>query len=189
MNTSLQTDRLRIEPLALDDVDIAIELWTDPVVVKYICDAATDDEMRRDMPDNVRRGARGAIGIWCISDRTTGEKIGSTYLLPMPTDAFDVDYKALDMELMPDGDIELGYFLKPSVWGLGYATEVGQCMISFAFRHVRLDEIVASVHEENAASRKVLEKIGFVHSGSTMAWGLINPIYRLSRDRWNETSG
>ena len=68
MELELFTERLRLSPLVDDDLDLAVEMYTDPEVVKYVCDAMTEDEVRQEMPDSVKRGANGGIGIWCVSD-------------------------------------------------------------------------------------------------------------------------
>ena len=186
MELTLLSDRLMMTPLESADVDLAVELWTDPEVVRYICDVPTKEEVRQEMPDTVRRGGTGAIGIWCIADRKTGEKLGSAYLLPMPTEEDDVDYGSIVMGQMPDADIEVGYFLKPSTWGQGYATEVCKRMLQFAFQEASLNEVVASVDAKNVASRIVLEKSGFLDRGRTLCWGKESPIYRITRDEWIE---
>ena len=184
MKLELPSERLILTPLELTDVDLAVELWTDPDVVRYICDVPTEAEVRQEMPDTIRRGGDGGIGIWCIADRRTGDKLGSTYLLPMPTEEDDVDYSLIVMGQIPDADIEVGYFLKRSVWGRGYATEVCKRMLQFAFQETSLNELVASVDANNVASRKVLEKSGFHHRGLTLCWGKDSPIYKITRDEW-----
>ena len=185
MELELFTERLRVNPYVDDDIDIALELYTDPEVVKYVCEALTEAEVRAEMPDSIKRGANGGIGIWCISDRETGQKLGDTYLLPMPIDEDDTDFSLVVMGQMPDADIEIGYFLKRSAWGRGYATEVCKRMLQFAFEALPLREVVASVEEENVVSRKVLEKSGLRDRGRTRSYGKESPIYRITRDEWN----
>lgn len=184
MNLDLYSDRLILTPLKMTDVDLAVALWTDPEVVRYICDAMTEQEILEDMPDNIKRGGNGCIGIWCIADRDTGEKLGSAYLYPMPTEKDDVDYSLIAMGQMPDADIEVGYFLKPAAWGRGYATEICLRILRFAFEETSLGEVVASVNAENVASRNVLEKSGFQYSGRALCWGEDSPIYKITRDEW-----
>ncbi len=186
MDLELLTDRLRLNPLVDDDLDLAVEMYTDPEVVKYVCDAMTEDEVRQEMPDSVKRGGNGGIGIWCISDRKSGEKLGDTYLLPMPIDEEDTDFSLVVMGQMPDADIEIGYFLKRSAWGRGYATEVCKRMLQFAFQEALLSKVVASVDASNVASRNVLEKSGFLYAGRTLCWGKDSPIYKITRDEWIE---
>ena len=186
MDLKLLSDRLIFTPLELADIDLAVELWTDPEVVRYIEEVSTEAQIRQEMPDVIKRGGNGAIGEWCIADRETGEMLGSAYLLPMPTEKDDIVYGSLDMGQMPDADIEVGFFLKPSAWGQGYATEICRRMLQFAFHEALLNEVVASVDARNLASRNVLEKSGFLYSGRTLCWGKDNPIYKITRDAWIE---
>ena len=186
MRLELHSDRLILTPLESADVELAVELWTDPEVVRYICDASTEAEVRREMPGAIRRGGNGCIGVWCVAHRKTGDKLGSTYLLPLPTEEDDIDYDLIVMGQIPDADIELGYFLKPSAWGQGYATEISQRMLQYAFQEAALNELVASVDANNIASRNVLEKSGFLYRGQTMCWGKESPIYKITRDEWIE---
>ena len=186
MNLQLLSDRLIFTPLELADIDLAVELWTDPEVVRYIEEVSTEAEIRQEMPDVIKRGGNGAIGEWCIADRETGGKLGSAYLLPMPTKEDDIVYGLLDMGRMPDADIEVGYFLKRSAWGQGYATEICKRMLQFAFQEALLNMVVASVDASNVASRNVLEKSGFLYAGRTLCWGKDSPICKITRDEWIE---
>ena len=186
MNLVLTTERLLLTPLLETDVDIAIEMYTDPAVVRYVCDPMSEDEIRGDMTNATKRGSNGCIGIWCISDRRTSEKYGDAYLLPMPVDQDDTDWDLLVPDAMPDGDIEVGYFLKPSAWGNGFATEVCKRLIKFAFEETSLKEVVASLDEENLNSRNVLEKSGFSYGGKIRAYGKDGPVFRISREEWIE---
>ncbi len=187
MNLELLSDRLIMTPLESTDTNMSVEIWTDPEVVRHICDVPTEEEIRQEMPDAIKRGGNGAIGIWSAADHRTGEKLGEAYLLPMPTEEEDVDYDLLDMRQMPDTDIEVGYFLKPSAWGQGYATEVCNRMLQFAFQKAALNEVVASVDANNIASKNVLEKSGFIYRGRTLCWGKESPIYKITRNEWTET--
>ena len=185
MKLELHTKRLRLTPLEPADLDIALQMFTDPEVLKYVCDVMTEVEIREEMPNSIRRGGNGGIGIWCIADRRTGEKLGDTYLLPMPIDEDDTDFSLVVMGQMPDADIEIGYFLKRSAWGRGYATEVCKRLLQFAFQEVSLNEVVASVEDGNVASKHVLEKSGLLDRGRTRSYGQDSPIYRITRDEWN----
>jgi len=186
MKLELQTQRLLLTPLELTDVDLAVELWTNPEVVKYVCEVVTEAEIRQEMSDATKRGGNGGIGIWCIADRRTREKLGSTYLLPMPIDQDDTDFSLVVMGQMPEAEIEIGFFFKRTAWGRGYATEVCKCLLQFAFQEVSLNEVVASVDEDNFASKKVLEKCGLFDRGRTRSYGKDSPIYRITRDEWNK---
>ena len=187
MNLVLTTERLLLTPLCEADVDIAIELWTDPAVVRYVCEPMSEEEVRDDMTNATKRGGNGCIGIWCVSDRLTSEKYGDAYLLPMPIDEDDTDWNLLVPGVMPAGDIEIGYFLKCSAWGRGFATEVCKRLIRFAFEETSLKEVVATLDEGNQNSRNVLEKAGFSYAGRIRAYGKDGPHFRISREEWSKS--
>ena len=184
MKLELQTKRLLLTPLAPTDLDVALEMFTDPEVVKYVCDLMNKDTISKEMSDWIKRGGNGCIGIWCISDRETGEKYGSAMLLPMPVEDDDTDYSLVVPGQMPDGDVEIGFFLKRSAWSHGFATEACKRLLEFAFQDTPLNEVVASFDVKNVASKKVLEKAALVDRGMMRCYGEDGPSYRITRDEW-----
>ena len=184
MNLDLMTERLRLTPLAHTDVDIAVEMFTDPAVVKYIGGLMSEDEICREMATWTKRGGHGCIGIWCISDLETAEKYGSGFLLPMPVDEDDTDWDLVVPGVMPDCDVEVGYALKRSAWGNGFATEVCRRLLRFAFEETPLQEIVATFEDENESSKNVLKKAGLTYQGRRTAYGEDSPDFRINRSQW-----
>ena len=187
MNLVLHSERLTLSPYAVTDIDLSIEMFTDPEVLRYAGGALPEDEIRGQMANVTKRGGNGCIGIWRVADRNTGEKLGSAALLPRPVEEKDTDYSLVVPGQMPECDIEIGYFLKRSAWGKGYATEACKRLIQMAFEDSPLTEIVANFEEGNVASRNVLEKLGFVNHGTMRCYGTDGPNYRLTRDDWLST--
>lgn len=60
---------------------------------------------------------------------------------------------------------ELGYHIERSQWGKGYATEAAAALTHWCFEHARLHRLDAVVSEGNAASVRVLRKLGFKKEG------------------------
>ncbi len=187
MDLVLFSKRLMLTPYSSDELDMAISMFTDPDVLRYAGGPMPEDEIVANMDNWTRRGGNGCIGIWCIKIRDTGEKLGSVALLPIPVEEQHTDYSLVVPESMPDGDIEVGYFLKRSAWGNGYATEACRRIVRFAFEESPLAEIVATFDTGNAASRNVLEKVGFVHRGTRRCYGTDGVDYRLRREDWLNT--
>ena len=158
MNLDLITDRLRLTPLSWVDLDLALEMFTDPEVVKYVCDLMNEEMVRAEMSNSVRRGGDGWIGIWCVSDRETGEKLGSSFLLPMPVEEDDTDYSLVVPGKVPDGDIEIGYCFKRSAWGKGYATEAIELVTDYAFKKLNLHKLTAGCYQLNEAAIKAFQR-------------------------------
>ena len=86
-----------------------------------------------------------------VAELPTGERVG------------DLCFKGLQ----PDGSLEVGYGILPEHQGRGYATEAVTALIGWAAGQPGVRRIEAETEPDNAASRRVLEKIGFVPTGET----------------------
>ncbi len=90
--------------------------------------------------------------------------------------------------LAADGDaIELGYWIVPSHWGRGFATEAGYAVIALARETLRIPHLTSGHFVDNPASGRVLEKLGFVRTGDVverrcLARGLTLPCALFSLD-------
>lgn len=184
MDLILETQRLLLRPLTEADLDLGYVLLTDPAVTKYAGRTHTRAEVVEQMPTAVRRCARGAIGIWCVSDRATGEKLGTAILLPLPIDEDDTNWDLVQGDALPDAEIEVGYMFKPSAWGKGFATEACTRLVRFAFEETDLSEVVAVTAPENAPSQNVLRKSGLRDVGLRRAYGKECPGFRITRAEW-----
>lgn len=185
MNLAFHSDRLTLTPYTPDDFDLSMRLFTDPAVLRYAGEVMSEEHIKENMPTWSRRGGNGGIGIWTVSDRRTGEKYGSAALLPMPVDEDETDFSLLVPGEMPQCDIEIGYYLKRSAWGFGYATEASRRLLRFAFEETPLKEVVATFHKENLASRNVLLKAGFTDRGTMRCYGKDDGLnFRITRDEW-----
>jgi ribosomal-protein-alanine N-acetyltransferase len=186
VNLELETDRLFLRPLVEDDCDLALETFTDPEVMKFVAEVSNEETLAEEMKTYIRRGAGGRIGVWCVLRRETGEKLGTAVLLPMPIEGDDTDWSLVQEDRYPDADIEVGYILKRSAWGNGYATEVCRRLVQFAFEETELDEIVAVTDPLNSVSQKVLRKCGLRDEGVRRAYSHEVPAFRISRQQWLE---
>lgn len=67
------------------------------------------------------------------------------------------------------GDIalngEIGYFILPEFWGMGYATEVARMMTEFCFKELGLNRVIASCNASNYKSENVMKKLGMRKEG------------------------
>lgn len=184
MNLVLHTERLTLTPYRTSDLDVTLEMFTDREVLRYAGGPMSEEKIRSGMSTWTRRGGNGCIGIWCAALTGTGSKIGTGALLPMPIEEDDTDFDLLVPDRIPDGDIEIGFFLKRSAWGNGYATEICKRLVRFAFEASPLVEVVATFEPGNEASRRVLEKSGFANLGMRWCYGEESPDYRIAKADW-----
>jgi len=108
------------------------------------------------------------VQYWPIFLLSTGEHVGCGGLRP---------YKP------EDRIFELGFHLLPAYWGKGLAVEAGRGVIAYAFESLGVKALFAGHHPANAASRRVLEKLGFTftHEELYPPTGLLHPSYLLTR--------
>ena len=185
MRLEFESERLAYRPLNMDDLDIMIDLWTDPEVIRYIAESTeTPEELAADMPNIIGRAGDGCIGIWCVIDRVSGEKLGTAVLTPLPVEMTDTDFSLLKGGPIPDGDIEIGYILKRSAWGKGYAPEACTRLLRFAFEDSPLQEVVAVTDKDNAASQHILQKCGLRPTGTLRAYCEDLPGFKITRQDW-----
>jgi hypothetical protein len=65
-----------------------------------------------------------------------------------------------------DGVADIGYGFNPSVWGRGYATEAVAAFSNWLLERSGLEAVTADTAVTNVASGRVLEKCGFVRTGT-----------------------
>ena len=88
-------------------------------------------------------------GIWMI-ERKDGTHIG------------ELSFKGIDDQ----GVVEIGYGISPNHWGQGYATEAVHAMTAWALQQNKVTCVTAETEDDNIASRRVLEKCGYVPTGT-----------------------
>jgi RimJ/RimL family protein N-acetyltransferase len=61
--------------------------------------------------------------------------------------------------------VEIAYIIDPEHWGKGIATEAVGRVAEFLQKEVKIHKIRASLYSKNIASKRVLEKLGFIQEG------------------------
>jgi RimJ/RimL family protein N-acetyltransferase len=136
----IETERLRLRPLTMDDVDLMVELNRDPDVMRYITGGSAPS--RADVEDLVAKvlGTR-----WIAFTRAD--------------DAF-VGWFGLRVYDDEPGARELGYRLRRDQWGKGYATEGARALLRVGFADPTVERIWAGTMVVNKGSQRVMQKIG-----------------------------
>ena len=95
------------------------------------------------------------------------------------------------------GEVDLGYRLRKSAWGKGYATEGSRALIRKGFTEFGVQRVVAQAMAVNQASRRVMEKAGLTLVGPSISPGRIpsratssaTAEYALDRTGWQQLGG
>ncbi len=98
----------------------------------------------------------------CVRNRLNGS--GYDYAVTRALDGALIGLCAVDR--WDDGVWELGYWYGKSYWGQGYASEAALTVVRHAFEDLDATMLTAGWFADNPASGRVLEKLGFVPSGT-----------------------
>ena len=144
----LQTNRLRLRRLSIDDAVFILKLLNEPSFIQNIGDRGVrtiEDARAYILNGPVASYEKHGFGLWLVETRESGTHIGICGLLKR--------------EVLEDVDI--GYALLPEFWSKGYALESATAVLSYAREKLRLKRVVAVVNPANQSSIRLLEKIGF----------------------------
>ena len=171
MTLKLETDRLLIRDWEEDDADAALEIygsadvapWLSPAIEK-VPDAAT---MRLVLQAWTEAQPNFVVpaGRWAVARRDNGEVVG-----------------ALLIRLLPpyEEDLEIGWQLRPSAWGNGYATEASTALMSWAFKNGQVDELFAVARPNNKRAIATAKRLGMQWVGETDKYYDLNlQVYRI----------
>jgi RimJ/RimL family protein N-acetyltransferase len=150
MQIFLETERLILRQFTEDDVENLVELDSDPDVMRYLNGGmVTPREMveHEILPRFLSYHERyDGFGVWAAMEKASGAFIGWFSLRPHDESRHN--------------EVELGYRLRRSAWGQGYATEGAQALIRKDFTALGVQRVTANTYEHNTASRRVMEKVG-----------------------------
>lgn len=91
----------------------------------------------------------------------------------------------------------MGYVLARRHWNKGYMTEAGRVVVDLAFADPAIMRVGAFCDAANAASARVMEKMGMTREGVLRSW-LVHPVldaaprdclsYAITRPDWRKSS-
>jgi ribosomal-protein-alanine N-acetyltransferase len=156
--TTLTTPRLTLRPYETADGDAVWPVASHPLIY------ATTLGIPRDYPrENVdwwfgniaRQWEEDAAYEFGLFAREDGRYVGNCALI-------SVDRK--------NETAVMAYFIDPSQWRRGYATESARAVCAFGFDQLGLRRINGECYSINPASRRVMEKVGFAYEGTRRAF-------------------
>lgn len=142
----LDTKRLLLRKWSIDDIDDFHELMSSPacIVGGWKPSSCREDSL------NVLKSYIETEGIFAVILKESGKAIGFIKIYP---DNNRGKYYAK----------MINYLLNENYWNNGYMTEAVKCMVSYAFEELNVDLLSAFTTPQNARSKSVLEKSGFIY--------------------------
>ncbi len=164
----IDTSRLFLRLPDAADAQPLLDIHEHPDVIKYV------------VSNSMRRGISGAwssvammlghwqlrgYGQWTVVEKASDEVIGRVGLWN------------------PEGwpGVELGWIIRHSRWGHGFATEAAHASLDWAWRHLNVDQIISIIQADNVASIRVAQKIGERLEKTQLVSGVEAHIYGIRR--------
>jgi RimJ/RimL family protein N-acetyltransferase len=174
---TLLTDRLRLRPFTESDADDLYALHSNADVLRY-WDSPPWDEPAR------------AERFIATCRQMAGEGTGTRVAVERSADGVFLGWCSVSRWIPEYRSAALGYCYNTASWGHGYATEAARALLEWAFDMMDLNRVQAEADTRNAASARVLEKLGFVREGTLREDCIVNGdvsdswVYGLLRREW-----
>ncbi len=148
----IESERLALRAMTEDDAGFYLEMLSDPDFKTNIGDRGllSLNDARSNMRERVFSSYETyGFGMYLVTRRSDGEAVGMAGLV-----------KRSFLE-----DVDVGYAFLPRGRGQGFATEAAAVCLRLARETFQMQRLAAIVAPHNAASIRVLDKLGFRHIG------------------------
>src|SRR4029434_5369785 len=143
---NLETERLRLRRLSLDDADFILRLLNEPSFIQNIGDRGvrtTEDAREYILKGPVASYEKFGFGLLLVEQKESGVPIGMCGLLKR--DVLE--------------HVDIGYALLPEFWSQGYAFESASAVMAYAREKLGAKQVLAVVNADNQSSIRLLEKM------------------------------
>ena len=143
----IETERLVLQPMKIEDADLILELYNSPNFIKFIGDRnirSIQDAERYIVNKFLPQLERLGYGNFLIKLKSNGKKIGGVGIF---------EREGLEIH-------DIGFSFLPDFEGKGYGFEASSELLKIAFAEFGLKKISAITIKENIASQKLIEKLG-----------------------------
>jgi ribosomal-protein-alanine N-acetyltransferase len=142
----LKTQRLGFRHWSEADAAHAQSLWGDADVTRLFGGPFSAAEVGARLVREIEQQAAHGVQYWPIFLQEDDTFVGCCGLRPYP---------------QAEGVLEIGFHLRPHYWRSGLASEAARATIGYAFDELKVAGLFAGHHPQNAASARLLEKLGF----------------------------
>ncbi len=165
----LETERLILRRLTVDDAEALYHVYHEPDVLQYFTHGPPESiaAERAGIQRHLLYYEQHGYGLWATVLRESGELIGRCGLL-----AHEVDSAQ---------ETEVAYLLSPRFWGCGLASEAARAIRDFAFDTLGHTQLVSLIHPGNLASKRVATAIGMSFSRTSCRYNIDVEIFSITK--------
>jgi len=163
----LETERLRLRPYRLEDLDDLHAMFSDPEHMTWYPAPFQREGSLTWLESQIAGYETPGYALWIVEDRVTGEFLGTAGPALRLVEGVD--------------EVEIGWHTRPGRKGEGIAPEAAAAARDWAFANLDVDHVISLVRPENRASCRVAEKIGMHVDREVDYKGLRHLVYRIDR--------
>ena len=164
----LETERLVLRHLTVDDVDAIFAVIGDPETMRFYPQTFTREDAVGWIARSLERYRRDGYGLFAVVLKSNGEVIG--------------DCGVVRQEIEGESMLEVGYHFRRDHWGHGYATEAARACRGYGFGHLKAEKVVSLILTENVPSRRVAERNGMKVERQATFHELPHLVYAMKRE-------
>ena len=172
-NNIIETDRLLLRELDLNDTNVLIELFSDPIAMKFFPAVKTDNEVNEWIQKNIDSYLTNKFGLYLCVLKQNNLAIGYCGFI-------------LQHDIEGKDEVEIGYGLIRKFWHKGYATEAAVGCKKFGFEKLQLENIISLIRPENIPSINVAIRNGMTWKKDIMRWDFLHGIYSINKSEYLE---
>lgn len=164
----LETERLTLRPIALEDFPRWAEMMGDPEAAKFLGGAQPAAVAWRGFMTMAGAWSLTGVSMFSLVERSSGLWVGR--IGPW----------------QPHGwpGTEVGWGLHPDAQGKGYGVEAATATIDYAFDVLGWTDVIHCIDPDNVPSQRLAERVGSRNLGPTR---LPPPFHELTIDRWGQS--
>jgi len=167
----METTRLLLRELNLEDFDALHEILSDPQTMRHYPAPFGEEQTRRWIMRNMERYQQLGFGLWAVVLKETGELIGDC----------GITMQNIHGNICP----ELGYHISKDHWRKGYASEAARACMDFIFENMSFNKVYSYMKYTNAASYGVALKNGmsFIEEYDDPV-NIRTRVYAITKEEW-----
>jgi len=165
MRFILESPRLWLRELTLDDLDFVAEMLADPDVMRFYPKRLDRTESRVWIERQRQRYRDDGHSLWLVVERATGRPLGQVGLIRQVVRG------------VPES--EIGYLIHRPYWRRGFATEAALGVRQHAFETLGRRRVISLIRPENTPSQGVARKLGMQAEGEVLCQGLTHVVFAV----------
>ena len=145
----IETSRLILRHLTLEDTEALAAIYADPIVMKFFRSTRSPEITKQKIDKTIASYKKQDFGMWATIYKPDNQFIGRCGLISHIVDECS--------------ELEIAYLLAKEYWGRGLATEAACAIRDYGFKKIAYKRLISLIDPDNIASQKVALKTGLTY--------------------------